>query len=692
MKLECFLHRNRNITPLKRLSQVIKRHQKYLVYGKDYLLFSIITLMLILPTSLTAQNKIHREAEAKMKAIALQKAMEGNYDLTKWQKIYDVNYYELDIEIIENEEKIRGGVEMRFTSLSDTLSKIELDLYHNMVVESVSSGDTTLSYTRNGDKLFVHLGKIVPTNNTSELLVRYSGKPQSAGFGSFMFSSHNEQALIWTLSEPYGARAWWPCKDHPSDKADSVQIAITAPKELLVVSNGSLISKKNVGEISKTIWKERYPISTYLVSLAIHPYYQYTDTYKAMDSSSVPIEFYIYDDLKNNSSLRKNFALTKNMMTAFAGYFGEYPFVKEKYGHAMFGWGGGMEHQTCSSMGGWSEGLIAHELAHQWFGDLITCYDFRHIWLNEGFATYSEALWQEYAYGKEAYHAEMDYSDDYRDGGSIYVTNPTNTSVIFHGGLSYNKASFVLHMLRHVVGDDTFFEILKAYNSDERYAFNVATTENFQKVCEDVSGMELDYFFRQWIYGEYFPDYLYGWKVEPEGAVYRFYLDIKQIQKNTGIFSMPIDIHINYQDGSDSVLVIRNSKAYETYEVIVPKNVKSIQFDPENWIFKSVEKVEWAKINSGASFVPLAFSINAIYPNPFNPRTSIDIYLPDPDDITLTVYDVIGRKVEVIVDDMFYGKGFSEINWEPKQLASGIYYILLTGKKRVDRKRVVFLK
>jgi aminopeptidase N len=387
MKLDYFLHRNRNITPLKRLSQVIKRHQKYLVYGKDYLLFAIITLMLILPTSLTAQNKIHREAEAKMKAIALQKAMEGNYDLTKWQKIYDVNYYELDIEIIENEEKIRGGVEMRFTSLSDTLSKIELDLYHNMVVESVSSGDTTLSYTRNGDKLFVHLGKIVPTNNTSELLVRYSGKPQSAGFGSFMFSSHNEQALIWTLSEPYGARAWWPCKDHPSDKADSVQIAITAPKELLVVSNGSLISKKNVGEISKTIWKERYPISTYLVSLAIHPYYQYTDTYKAMDSSSVPIEFYIYDDLKNNSSLRKNFALTKNMMTAFAGYFGEYPFVKEKYGHAMFGWGGGMEHQTCSSMGGWSEGLIAHELAHQWFGDLITCYDFRHIWLNEGFAT-----------------------------------------------------------------------------------------------------------------------------------------------------------------------------------------------------------------------------------------------------------------------------------------------------------------
>ena len=160
-----------------------------------------------------------------------------------------------------------------------------------------------------------------------------------------------------------------------------------------------------------------------------------------------------------------------------------------------------MEHQTISSMGGHSEWLIAHELGHQWWGDLVTCSSFHHIWLNEGFARFSEAIWDEASQGFEAYKSYWQ-SHSYFGPGTIYVEEPNTAAQIFNGNLTYNKAGWVVHMLRGVMGDSLFFESRRSYGYNDSLAYSDATTEDFKNVCEHISGIDLTSFFEQWIYNE----------------------------------------------------------------------------------------------------------------------------------------------------------------------------------------------
>ena len=233
-------------------------------------------------------------------------------------------------------------------------------------------------------------------------VVYYHGTPGSSGFGSFAFSSQGGNPAIWTLSEPYGAKDWWPAKDTPADKADSADFWITVSTSLKAVSNGKLMSIVDNGNGTHTYkWKNSYPIAQYLLSMAITNYAEYTNYYHYSPSDSMPINHFLYPENLNSNISQLN--KTPGMIEIYSQQFGQYPFINEKYGHAQFGWGGGMEHQTVSSMGGFSDGLIAHELAHMWYGDNITCKDWHHIWLNEGFATYGEGVIYENWYGKACY-------------------------------------------------------------------------------------------------------------------------------------------------------------------------------------------------------------------------------------------------------------------------------------------------
>ena len=184
------------------------------------------------------------------------------------------------------------------------------------------------------------------------------------------------------------------------------------------------------------------------------------------------------------------------MITFFASIFGEYPFINEKYGHAEWTRSFGMEHQTITSMGNPTERRVAHELAHMWWGDMITCRTFHHIWLNEGFARYAESLWFAHSGLSSSASAYQVEYHTYKGPGTIYVEDP-QTEDIFDIELSYNKASWVLHMLRHVVGDSVFFDILKTYHTSPGHQHNIADTEDFQKICEKVSGLKLEKFFQQ---------------------------------------------------------------------------------------------------------------------------------------------------------------------------------------------------
>ncbi len=527
-----------------------------------------------------ARYLAHHKTEALRMQANLRDGLE-RLDPTPNQERYDQTYYDLDLTIDPSVPAITAAtVTMQATVLDGPLSELELDFADNMSISSVTAGGSPAVISRLDDILTVTLDRAYAGDEEIEIVVEYSGTPTG---GAFFFQNAGGAPLIWTLSQPYGARTWWPCKDYPYDKVESADIRISVPTGNKIASNGSLVSESDNGTTSFAHWHEEYPIATYLIHLGIHPYTLTTDTYMTLGGSTMDLLFYdVPSEVGNNAPIN---ALVDDMLAAFEGLFGEYPYPNEKYGHNQFLFGGGMEHQTCSSMGVYFESIAAHEAGHQWFGDYITCKTYNHVWLNEGFATYCEALWLEEAYGPEAYLADM-LAGQYFGDGTVYVPDLNDTGRIFSSGLSYNKGAWVLHMLRHVVGDATFFQILTQYQSD--FAFSAADTEDFQAVCESVSGMDLDAFFTQWIYGEGFPIYTYDWEeiVPASGGGTSIQLDIEQLQDGQ-IFSMPIDVVVTTASGEET-LVVNNTLASESFILPVSDTPLSVALDPNNWILRQL--------------------------------------------------------------------------------------------------------
>jgi len=616
---------------------------------------------------------------------SVQRLLEFQSTITEDQEKIDISFYRIDLDIDFNQHEISGSVIIEGGIGLSQPDLIEIDFSSDMSVDSVKLYGESISYDHGDDLLSVLAPQeTLPEGYQFIMEIFYHGTPTTCGFGSFVFDSHAGIEHVWTLSEPYGARCWWPCKDDPSDKADSVDIIVRVPSNQIVASNGNLIHEINIANDRKEYyWQERYPISTYLVSLAIYPYTVWHDEYISMNGDTLPLDYYVFPDRYENSY--SNYLLTKEMLSLFASQFGEYPFMGEKYGHADFGWGGAMEHQTLSSMGGYSQTLIAHELGHQWWGDLITCASFHHIWLNEGFARYCQALWEEYFNGDEAYFSYMN-SHAYYGYGTIYVEDATTTSAIFNGNLSYNKASWVLHMLRHVVGDDTFFEILHAYASDDSLSYAAATTEEFQQVCEYITGMDLQDFFQQWIYGEKYPQYeLSWWLTETEELT----IQIDQIQ-TTGYFHMPIDLHVT---GFliDTTIVVDNYGPTQTYQISgIGTMVHQIQLDPNGWILK---EVNYTTVGVD-EILPGDISLLPAYPNPFNSGTTINFFIPQvlgEIDATLQVMDVNGRHISTLLSKQV-SSGMKSFYWDASVDASGIYFIHLLAGNNIFNRKIILLK
>lgn len=533
-----------------------------------------------------ADPRAYLKAEAESKQRLYQQVLRVNGETTDNQKRFDVVYYKLDLFPDAEAMQLYGNVTMRARSLDAALNSAELNFMNNMSVDSVFVNSKPAAFTYENDLITLQLDRPHAVGELFTTRVVYHGLPMATGLGAFTFDSTRGKPMIWTLSEPYGARNWWPCKDAPIDKADSVDIRVKVASNLIVASNGLLKSVQTLGSYKIYEWQERYPISTYLVSLAIHPYSTYSDWYVNAAHDSMEVQFYVFAD--HLTAVRSNYAKTVSMIKTFSKLFGEYPFIKEKYGHAEFTWGGGMEHQTLTSLGGWGEGLIAHELSHQWWGDMVTCEDFHHIWLNEGFATYSEALWWEQQFGREALHQEM-ATTAYLGEETIYIEDP-QTENVFYYPTTYAKASWVLHMLRHVVGDDVFFQILRQYYYE--YKFSTITTEQFRDFCEQISGKNLDAFFQQWIYGSGAPFYRYMWNSEPsaDGKGFDVNVALKQAQTTGTIFQMPIDVTIVTASG-ERTMVVENTQVSQFFTLHVDEKPVDIILDRDNWILKQVEVI-----------------------------------------------------------------------------------------------------
>jgi hypothetical protein len=519
---------------------------------------------------------------AAWKVAALERGRAPAAPATANQQSYDVGWYDLDLTFNPAGTTVAGTVRMKAAVVGGPIATVDLDLAANLVVDAATSAAVPTTWSRAGDVLTLNLDRVYADGESLDVTVTYHGNPTAAG--SLVFTTANGRQLIWSLSEPFGARTWWPCKDAPADKADSVDIRFTVPAGLVTASNGTLVSTTPGAGTVTTHWRERCPIATYLVSIASYPYSVVDDWYRPSPVDSMLIRFHVFPESVAGAAAVH--AKVKDMIAGYAARMGEYPFLAEKYGHAQFTFGGGMEHQTCSSMGTFAEYVVAHELMHQWWGDLVTCRDFHHIWLNEGFATWGEALWAEIQGGPAAYRADLDLNR-YYGPGTIHVPDVSSTSRIFDSNLSYNKGSWVVHMLRGVLGDSTFFAALREYRA--QWGYRSATTEDLQAVCEQMSGRDLDAFFQQWIYGEYYPVYKAGWSAEPAGGGWDVTITLEQRQ-SWQLFTMPVGLTVA-TTGSETTFVVQDSLASQTFVVHVGAEPTGVEVDRDGWILKKVETV-----------------------------------------------------------------------------------------------------
>lgn len=527
--------------------------------------------------------------------IETDKVSDTDSGILNSQSLYDVKSYKLNFSFDIPQKKIIGSVNMNSESLSDTLKLIYIDLAGNMTVNSVKLNGDEIPHKRIDDYIAADIKGKLKLNETFDIQIVYEGIPENKGFDSFSIKKFDDEPAIYTLSEPNHAKTWWPCKDVITDKADA-EIIITVPEKLTAVSNGLLVNVSDTENGSKTFhWKTSYPTATYLVSLAIGKYDKWTDTYTSMDGNiQMPVEYYTYPNLTEKA--RYDWKNTVDMLKFFSGYIGEYPFINEKYGMATFGWvGGAMEHQTISSMGytlvtgnGKYEDIVVHELVHQWFGDAVTPASWKDIWLNEGFASYGEALWVEHTNGKDALKNFMKKSDYSFFMGTVYDPE----GYIF-GPTVYKKGSWCLHMLRGVTGDSLFRQIIRTYY--EEFKYKNADTYQFQKICEDITGNDLNYFFNQWIFtGAGRPEYSYSWKYEKDDAstdLYKVSLLLKQNQDDMEVYSMPLKILFKTNAGEEEITVFNDSRSQQ-----INHSVKGIPLDViidnDNWVLKKIKKEE----------------------------------------------------------------------------------------------------
>jgi len=643
-----------------------------------------------------------RAAEIERAARIMRRAVRDDPEKTARQRRYDVTFYGLDITVDPDSQRVMGTVQIKAFITAGALDTVVLDCDNALTVDSVAGNAASFEQSAAHNQALLLLDRTYATGEEFNLSVSYSGAPRNVGFSSFSWGTLPGQTtpLIATLSEPHYARTWWLCKDLPEDKADSADIRITVPSGLTAVSNGLLAGKRDNGNGTDTfIWQERYPITTYLISLAISQYDYRVEYFHSSPADSMPVEYYITPQKSDNAfAPGTGLPQTIQMLTVFSGLFGPYPFVNEKYAQVEFFWGGGMEHQTATSLtvgaSGVSVYLVAHELAHQWWGDMVTCRDWRHLWLNEGFATYSEALYLEALYGSQALQDYMNQIDRLqRTGqpfsGRVYRDNIADPYALFDITV-YDKGAWVLHMLRNVAGDKLFFDMLKAYGADPGLQYGTAATEDFQDICESVYGDDLDWFFSEWIYGYGRPYYQYGWTSAQEADSFRVTVDITQTQPAP--FTMPLEIFVHSAGGTD-VFQVMNAGSRQEYAFNVADQPLDVTLDDGDKILKSVQRV--SAVAAGAR-TPGGYALDQNYPNPFNRETVIRYRTAAAGRVRIALYTPAGRLVRTLVAEP-ESAGAHRAVWDGCNafgvpVSSGVYLYRMTAGSFSRTKKMVVIR
>lgn len=588
---------------------------------------------------------------------------------------YDVKFYHIDLETSATSLFISGNTLVRVETVAEGVSMIVLQLTKSLVVSDVTVNGLTAPFLHDSDYLEVSLSGIVNAGTLLDVKVFYSGIPPGGGGINRTTSVTWGQTIIWTLSESFHAYEWFPVKQDLRDKADSAYIYITAPKPLQGISNGVLTDVVDVGTDRRRFeWKSRYPVVYYLISLTVGNYIQY-DLTADVGGTQVPQPNYIYNSPGCLDTYKEAIDMTPMLIGLFSDLFIPYPFAGEKYGHVMAPFNGGMEHQTITMMGLFNFWLIAHELAHQWFGNYVTCATWQDIWINEGFASYCEYLAYEFT-GQEA--AAKNWLAATYDraktvpGGAVYLTQAEalNESRIFSSALSYKKGAALLHMLRREIGeDDLFFGAIRQYLGE--FGDSTATGLDFMDVVNRHTGNDYRWFFDQWYFGKGFPTTYANFVRKVDHTT----LTLRQTPSypSNPFFRMKVKVRVEYEGYSrDTILDWRSNE--QVFTIPSDERPVKIVIDPDQDILMNKTAV------SGV------FEDNAaiIYPVPFSDRLLIDVPTHlNTDEIIIT--NMAGRRI-------YHGPvngirhEFETSGWAP-----GLYVVVIKGNN-LRQNRVIVKK
>jgi aminopeptidase N len=592
---------------------------------------------------------------------------------------FDVKYYRCEWEADPAVRSIKGKVTVYFT-ITASSNSISLDLMSALTTDSVKQRNVLLHFQHVNNVLQINFANTLASGSLDSVSIFYNGIPATTGFGSFIQTTHAGVPIIWTLSEPYGSRDWWPCKNGLDDKADSIDVYIIHLSQYKAASNGLLQSETSSGLNTTTHWKHRYPIASYLICFAVTNYSVFNNSVP-LGNITLPMQTYCYPE--NLALFQTNTPLVLNTIQFYNNTFGEYPFIKEKYGHVQFGWGGGMEHQTSTFIVTPDEGLMAHELGHQWFGDKITCASWQDTWLNEGFATYLSSMYMEQKYPASIINnrkAEIANITSVA-GGSVWVDDTTNVNRIFNSRLTYLKGSHLLYMLRWILGDSVFLNGLRQYQKDTKIIYGFAKTDDLKRNLENVSGKDLTYFFTEWFYGQGYPSYNVQWS-QLGSAYVKIKMDQTTSHSSVPFFELPVALKFKNAT-QEKTIVVDNKTNGEIFFKNIGFVADTVLVDPDYWLITKNNITQKIIDNTGPQ------NSIQVFPNPVQDK--LFVYLKNYASLSANIYlcnnggQILYRKILAV-----NGSEFIEISCD--NLPKGIYYLKAgSGNDVIFVKKIVKL-
>ena len=655
-------------------------------------------LFFIIIFSLHAQNKRGHEycAEKKQKMSINERSFFNTTEAVKHS--FDVIHYNIDLDIYNcfvapYPNSFAGSVTVKFIADS-AINNIKLDAINTSIrVDSV--GKSGVSFTHTNNVLTVQLDRTYNPGDTGEVKISYFHYDvQDEGF-------YAHGGTVFTDAEPEGARKWFPCWDKPSDKA-TVEIKARTPVNVKLGSNGLLADSVKTAQEIFYHWVSRDPVATYLVVIAARVDYQMIilTWVDPVTGDTIPTSLYANPGETVSNSLRNSMV---NQFTGFTGKYGTYPFEKNGYAtlDSQFVWGG-MENQTLTTLckNCWIESIIAHEFAHQWFGDMISPSTWADIFLNEGFATFSESLWEEvkpgggYTAYKDNITGDANYYKSFNPGWAIYnpqwaIITPS-VNQLFNTAITYSKGACVLGMARYVMGSDNFFNALKAYTSDPRYRYKSCSVPEFIAKMSEAYGQDLSWFFEQWLYFPNHPVYANTYSIRsfaPGTSSVDF--TFKQTQTGTTYFKMPVELKFRFAAGGDTTITVMNDANNQKFTFDFPKQVTAVTFDPDNNILLKQGNTVVSVLDEDN--LPTDLVLYPNWPNPFNPETVIGYELPSTGEVTIAVYNALGENLALLVDGV-QEAGNHKVTFNASNLPSGVYFAVLTTGGRVLRQKMMLLK